>query len=209
MSSILNEKQFNYLENLIKKHRKKELKLSDNDIQQLVKNGQTLLVSEFLKYLIVLLLAYFLNIFLTTFLVMTIFTVMRFLAGGVHMSSFNKCFIIMIFFFLSFGYLANHIHINFLGINIIYALSMIFAYKYSPFERKDKSDKDCNNGNKQKMLVMLFIHICVLMISLIYYYYKNILIINAITLGVLLEMITVTPWGIKFFQWIDNLGVHK
>ena len=199
-----------YVENLIKKYRKKkdkEIKITEIEIRQLVENGLLIFWSEIIKCIIVLTIAKCLGIFWQTFLIMNIFSALRALAGGVHFNTFNKCFIAMIFFFLSLGYLSSQIHMNFLTINIVYALSMIFAYKFAPNERPDKTDKDYKNGNKRKMLVMMFIYICLLIVSMLYYY--NTLITNAITIGVLLEMVTVTPWGIKFFKWLDDIEVSK
>lgn len=202
------QRHFQIAERFIKKFRGKDVKANVEIVKQLAKNGLLNFWSEVTKYTIVLLIATKLNIFLPVFLIMNIFSSLRWVAGGVHMSTFNKCFAVMIFFFLSLGYLVTNVDLNtihtatFLTIGLIW--SIYIAYKYAPQERIDKSDKDCENGNKMKHKTILIIIICYL-ISLLFMY--NQLISLSIFTGILLEMFTITPIGTKLFQWIDKGGV--
>jgi len=196
------------VENKIKNIRNKDVKINRTDVKQLAENGALIFWSEILKYVIVLSIAYCINIFLPTFLIMSIFTTLRASAGGVHMSTVNKCFAVMIVLFLSFGYIVSQIYINALIIIPIITLgfiwSLVMAIKYAPQERPNKSDKDCNNGNKMKHRTIAYIIVsCVT--SLIFI--NDQLISLSIFTGTLLEILTITPIGAKVFQWLDNKKV--
>lgn len=208
-SDVINKEftkeDFLYIENIIKKYRHKDIKITDEHIKQLAENGAMILYSELFKYIIVLLIAYLLNIFLPTFLIMNTFSVLRSFAGGNHMSTFNKCFAVMIISFLSLGLFVSKVDINIIYIIVSYMLSLIFAWRYAPQEREDKSDKDCDNGDRFKKITMVFITVGFL-VTVMFHYLNYTIIDNSIALGVFLEMMTVTPLGIKFFTWLDNGG---
>jgi len=202
------QNDYSYVENKIKNIRNKEVRINQEDVKQLVENGMLMFWSEILKFVVILLIAYFMNTFLATFLIMTIFTILRASAGGVHMSTINKCFAIMIGLFLSLGYIVNNILLTplFLAMffNLGFIWSILMAVKYAPQERPDKSDKDCDNGNKMKYRsIRLIIISCI--VSLIFIH--NQLVSLSVFVGVLLEIFTITPLGTKLFQWIDNKKV--
>jgi len=119
----------------------------------------------------------------------------------------------MVLFFLSLGYMISILHINTLvliiGISLGSIWSIYIAKKYSPQERPDKSDKDCTRGNIKKHTTIKFIKMSyIISMLLILFTQKDIIGISIFT-GVLLEMITITPWGTKFFQWIDGKKVTE
>ena len=196
------------VENKIKNIRNKDVKINRTDVRQLAENGALIFWSEVLKYIIVLSIAYYINIFLPPYLIMSVFTTLRESAGGVHMSTVNKCFAVMIVLFLSLGYIVSQIYIStFIIILIItsgFIWSLVMAIKYAPQERSDKSDKDCNNGNKMKYRTIAYI---VVSCSLSLIFMHNQLISLSIFTGTLLEILTITPIGAKLFQWIDNKKV--
>jgi len=201
-----------YVENTIKKYRHKEVKITSEHVKQLAENGAIIFYGELFKYLIVLSIAYFLNILLATFFIMNTFSALRGLAGGVHMSTFNKCFAVMIGCFLSLGYIVISIH-NTLFITGIFTIgviwSIIIALKYAPQERPDKTDKDCDNGNKMKYRTVAFIIVSFVISMILILFTEKYIIGISIFVGVLLEMMTITPVGTKFFQWVDGKKVSK
>jgi accessory gene regulator B len=195
------------IEQLIKRHRHKEVKITSCHVAQLAENGVMIFYGELFKYLIVLSMAYYLNILLPTFLIMNVFSCLRGLAGGVHMSSFNKCFAVMIAVFLSLGYIVKQIHMDsthiFLALSLGLGWSLILALKYAPQERVDKSDKDCDNGNKMKYRTIIFIVVS----FIVSMFLSNKIISISICVGALLEMLTITPIGTKIFKSIDQWKV--
>ena len=204
INEVLNKDHYSTINNLIKKHRKQEIKTNAEHIFQLVENGLTLAYSEILKYLIVLLIAkcLCLGISLPVFFVMTFFTILRVSAGGTHLSSFNKCFGAMIFCFLSLGWVVTQMYISYLHLIIGYIISLYLAYKYAPQEREDKSDKDCDNGNVKKYRSVLFIVLCSVLSIMLFKSHQIISV--SIFFGILLEIFTITPIGTRFFKWIDG-----
>jgi len=204
INEVCNKEHYSKINNLIKTHRKKEIQTNAEHIFQLVENGITLAYSEILKYSIVLFIAkcLCLGISLPVFFIMTIFTILRSSAGGVHLSTFNKCFGAMIICFLSLGWIATQININYLHLIIGYIISIYLSYKYAPQEREDKSDKDCDNGNIKKYRSILFVTVCCFL-SIVLLNSHQIVSIS-VFFGVLLETFTITPIGTKFFKWIDG-----
>jgi len=200
--------EYTYIENLIKKYRpkNKEVKINEELVKQLCENGVTIFYSELFKYLIVLSIAYFMDILLPTFFIMNTFSILRGFAGGVHMSTFNKCFATMIFSFLSLGYTATLIPMTNLIAGICFTVGLIWsvyiAAKYAPQERQDKSDKDCDSGNIKKKTSILFIVFCNVVSVMLFKSHQMISI--SVIFGILLEVFTITPIGIKFFKFIDG-----
>jgi len=204
INEVLNKDHYSTINDLIKKHRKKEIQSNAERIFQLVENGITLTYSEILKYVIVLLIAkcLCLGISLPVFFVMTIFTILRVSAGGVHLSTFNKCFGAMIICFLSLGWIVTQIHIDYLYLIIGYTISIYLTYKYAPQEREDKSDKDCDNGNVKKHRSILFVTVCCFLSVVLLNSHQ--IISTSVFFGVLLEIFTITSIGARFFKWIDG-----
>jgi len=204
INEVLNKDHYSTINDLIKKHRKKEIQSNAERIFQLVENGITLTYSEILKYVIVLLIAkcLCLGISLPVFFVMTIFTILRVSAGGSHLSTFNKCFGAMIICFLSLGWIVTQIHIDYLYLIIGYTISIYLTYKYAPQEREDKSDKDCDNGNVKKHRSILFVTVCCFLSVVLLNSHQ--IISTSVFFGVLLEIFTIMPIGANFFKWIDG-----
>jgi len=208
------QEDYIYIANLIKKYRPKKepIKITSDHVKQLAENGAMIFYGELFKYLIVLSIAWCLNILIPTFFIINTFSALRGLAGGVHMSTFNKCFAVMIGCFLSLGYIVSSIH-NTLFITGIFTIGAIWsiyiALKYAPQERPDKTDKDCDNGNKMKYRTVMFIIVSFIISMILILFTQKYIIGISIFAGVLLEMITITPWGTKFFQLIDGKKVSK
>ena len=158
---LFDQNDFDKAKRVVKKYRNMDIEATKSQVQQLAENGIRNFWSEVFKYIIVLSIASYFNIFTPTFFVMNAFSALRALAGGVHMSTIGKCFAMMVLFFLSLGYLISILHINTLVLIIGISLGSIWgihiAKKYAPQERPDKSDKDCERGNTKKHTTIKFI----------------------------------------------------
>ena len=207
------QEDYTYVENIIKKYRPKKepIKITSDHVKQLAENGAIIFYGELFKYLIVLSMAWCFGILLETFLIMNTFSFLRGLAGGVHMSTFNKCFAVMIGVFLSLGYVISIVHIS--SLNLIFFMflgllwSIFIAFIYAPQERKDKTDKDCDNGNKKKHMTIVFIIVSYVISMLLVFFTKKYIIGISIFTGVLLEIFTISHVGTRIFQWIDGKKV--
>ena len=208
------QEDYTYVENIIKKYRPKKepIKITSDHVKQLAENGAIIFYGELFKYLIVLSIAWCMNILLPTFFIMNTFSALRGLAGGVHMSTIGKCFAMMVLFFLSLGYIVNSIHNTpFIAgvLTIGFIWSIYIAQKYSPQERPDKTDKDCDNGNKMKYRTIAFIVVSFIISMILILFTQKYIIGISIFAGILLEMITITPGGTKLFQFIDGKKVKE
>ena len=210
------QEDYTYVENIIKKYRPKKepIKITSEHVKQLAENGAIIFYGELFKYIIVLSIACYFNIFATTFFIMNTFSFLRGLAGGVHMSTFNKCFAVMISVFLSLGYMVSKLNIDYISIIIgiflvCFGWSIIIALKYAPQERPDKTDKDCANVNKMKYRSVMFIIVSFIISMMLILFTEKYIIGMSIFTGVLLEMVTITPIGTRLFQLVDGKKVSK
>ena len=203
------QEDYTYVENIIKKYRPKKepIKITSDHVKQLAENGAIIFYGELFKYLIVLSIAWCFGIFLETFLIMNTFSFLRGLAGGIHMSTFNKCFGVMIGCFLSLGYMVSQTY-NMQFIIGIFTIGFIWsiyvAIKYAPQERPDKTDKDCDNGNKIKHRTIVFIIVSFVISMILILLTQKYIIGISIFVGVLLEVFTISPVGTRLFKFIDN-----
>lgn len=204
INNILSKEHYLKIDNLILKLRKQKIQTNAEHIFQLVEKSIIAIYSEILKYLLVLLIAtcLCLGIVLPTFIVMTLFTLLRSFAGGVHLSTFNKCFGAMILCFLSLGWVVTQIHIYYEYLIIGYLFCLYLAYKYAPQEREDKSDKDCDHGNVKKHRSIIFVTLCFIISIILFNSHQMISI--GIFFGILLEIFTITPIGTRFFKLVDG-----
>ena len=210
---LFNQNDFDKAKRVVKKYRNMDIEATKSQVQQLSENGIRIFWSEVFKYIIVLSIASYFNIFTPTFFVMNTFSALRALAGGVHMSTIGKCFAMMVLFFLSLGYIISILHINTLvlitGISLGSIWSICVAKKYAPQERPDKSDKDCDLGNIKKHMTIKFIKFSFVISMILILFTQKYIIGVSIFTGVLLEMFTITPIGTRFFQWIDGKKVTE
>ena len=208
---LFDQNDFDRAKRAVKKYRNMDIEATKSQVQQLAENGIRNFWSELFKYIIVLSIAKYFGIFTPTFFVMNAFSALRALSGGVHMSTIGKCFAMMVLFFLSLGYLISILHINTLVLVVTISLgsiwSIFIAKKYSPQERPDKSDKDCDHGNVKKNMTIKFIKLSYMISMILILFTQKYIIGISIFAGVLLEMITITSMGTRFFQWIDGKKV--
>lgn len=211
INKTFTQDDYTYVEKLIKKYRHKEVKITSDHIKQLVENGAMIFYGELFKYLIVLSIAWYMNILLSTFFIMNTFSSLRWLAGGVHMSTFNKCFAVMLGCFLSLGYMVSYIQYDIPFVIGVITTGLIWstyiALKYAPQERPDKTDKDCDNGNKIKYASVAFIIISFIISMMLILFTGKYIIGISIFVGVLLEIFTISQVGMRIFQFIDNKKV--
>ena len=209
---LFDQNDFDRAKRAVKKYRNMDIEATKSQVQQLAENGIRNFWSELFKYIIVLSIAKYFDIFTPTFFVMNAFSTLRALSGGVHMSTIGKCFAMMVLFFLSLGYIVNSIHNTpFIAgvLTIGFIWSIYIAQKYSPQERPDKTDKDCDNGNKMKYRTIAFIVVSFIISMILILFTQKYIIGISIFAGILLEMITITPGGTKLFQFIDGKKVKE
>ncbi|MFZ5943298.1 MAG: accessory gene regulator B family protein [Bacillota bacterium] len=103
--------------------------LKNSDADELTKAraeyGLSLLLGILIELFFCLSIAWFLNLFLEALLLMSFSLIFRVFAGGAHCSSYDRCLIFTIFFYIFLSYLANYICLI-LPADLLYSFSLLF-----------------------------------------------------------------------------------
>jgi accessory gene regulator protein AgrB len=135
------------LESIIGNSKKKEIKLSENDIIDTLTYGLQAIYGEMFKTIIILLVALYLDILLPVFVVMLSFSIIRTIAGGKHLHSSTKCLVFTSVLILVTGHHVNLVTSEFNWLDkvltyIIYGIVLELLSTTIGFEKiLDKFDK--------------------------------------------------------------------
>lgn len=213
-----NIKDFTYLSEILSKRKKQQYKLLDKqEVKDIFNYAFQALYGETIKMAIIFAIAYFLNILLPVVLITLTFATLRTCAGGVHMDTFMKCFITTAIMFLVPGYLLNHmgstIVFSNIGLFVTIFLTFIFcldlALEYAPRDTETKEIKDPKEIKKYKdktikCLIILSIEMLAMLVAHYFKLQNMQLVILSICTGMLLEIFTITPLGVRTFHGIRD-----
>jgi accessory gene regulator B len=134
-------------------------KLSDNDQsleeKEILLFGITKLVEDIPKYLILIVICYFLNILKETALVLLICCTYKIFVGGAHAKTNFECLVYSIFFFIVPVIIAKYISYNYILLILISILTVIFSlYIIIKIAPSDTQEIPIINKNKRIRLKM-------------------------------------------------------
>lgn len=110
----------------------------NSDIDELTKAkaeyGLSLLLGIFIELFFCLFIAFFLDLFWETLLLMSFSLIFRIFVGGAHCSSYSRCLFFTILFYIFFSYLAKYICIIFpdkllYGLSLLFLILLIYIFK--------------------------------------------------------------------------------
>jgi accessory gene regulator B len=189
------------------KHREYSL-LSREDLTEIFEYAFKAIYGESAKLIIILALAYILNILIPVVIVAIVFVSLRSIAGGFHMDSFMKCLIITASLFIIPTYLVDRltfIH-SFNGIElsvitiVTYILCYWMAHKYAPKDNPNKRITDMNKIKTLKRKTKVYLTIVgIISLVLILTLHNPTLILFA-CVGQLVEIYTITPMSVIFCE---------
>jgi accessory gene regulator B len=137
------------------------------------------------------------------------FTSLRFFAGGTHMGTYLKCFLITILTFVPASlvakYFSNNLGLVFVfGVFLISAISITFyAPKNSPLNQI--SDKKAKTLKRLSAVTLTFWFV----ISVCLYVFKQTELTIAVCIGVTLEVSSIIPAFEVLYNKLDKIGVKK
>ncbi len=174
-----------------------EIITRDLDIDELIKikmiYGIECLIYEIIKLILFIFIFYIFRTLELSIIALVAGTLLRYCSGGIHCNSFIKCLLFSSFIFTIIGIMSKYIIINntyYLFISIV--LCLIIIYK-APV-----SKKVMNKIIKiKKKLISLFILMILLIIPIII---NNNNIKTAIILSVIIQTLSLTNMGSKFFS---------
>ena len=137
------------------------------------------------------------------------FTSLRFFAGGTHMGTYLRCFLITAFTFVPAALVANHFSNNF-GIAFIigvFAISAIAIFFYAP----KNSPLNQISNKKAKTLKRLSIATLTFwfVISVCLYFFQQIELTISVCIGVLLEVSSIIPAFELLYNKFDKIGAGR
>ncbi len=186
----------------------------DYRIENWMSFGLELLLGTLFKIFIITILAYCLGILKETLIITITAGSLRLASGGEHCSEYYRCLVggSICFLLLGWGVRSlNHLwyYSNIdsivLPLTIIFLITIFALWKYAPGDTANKpiTKEDEIARYKKWSLIMatLFFGVAVLFSTIgILKEYSLI-----ITIGVLEQTFTVTPWGYSFIRFVDNM----
>jgi accessory gene regulator B len=187
------------------KHREYSL-LSKEDLTEIFQYAFKAVYGESAKLIIILLLAYALNILVPIVIVAIVFVSLRTIAGGFHMDSFMKCLTITAMLFIIPTYLVDRLILihsfNILELIVITIATYIscywLAHKYAPKDNPNKLITDVNKIKALKQKTKLYLTIVGIISLVLTLTLHNPTLILFICVGQLVEIYTITPMSAIF-----------
>lgn len=158
------------------------------------------------KTLALLLFSYIFGIFRTTIGCVISFVIIRYFGGGIHLSTYNRCFAVGVMMFLALGkaatiQLSTSISVMFLVISII--LGIIIICKWVPAGTEKKKITELKQKIQQKKKTALTLTV----LSITSLYFIKVKLLNdsfSLLLGTSSSLFLITPWGYKVIHVLDN-----
>lgn len=196
---------------MIAKRKNKEYKqLTIDEVIGLMTYSLQALYGEIMKMILIFIFASFLHILIPTLIITLAFSTLRLLAGGVHMNTFFNCLGMTTILFIVGGLVVHNIvDLNFINQNILYLIllevivSFYLIYKYAPRDTPNKLITDIKKIMMFKRLSIVFVTIVNIILVILALYQYNIILLS-VMYGLLLEVFTITPIGVKIFNHIES-----
>lgn len=212
----LDDKDYENLSLLLSKKKKADYVLKSKDqIKDIFEYAFKSLYGEGAKTIIIFTIAYLMNMLLPVALITLTFATLRTVAGGVHMDSFTKCLISSMLLILIPGYFVSQLSLSYTAVNYIIFItsiySVIIAYKYAPRDTITKIINDPVEIKKLKIKTMIYLSFMISGLNTLniisrYEGYNTQLVVVSICTGMILEMFTITPVGVRIFHYIRDLA---
>lgn len=183
-------------------------KLTREESLEIISYSLSAIYGDVLKIILVLLIASVMHIIIPTIIIMMVFSTYRLFAGGVHMNTFFRCFILMIVLFITGAFIIQNTYMTYSStvnnyiIILTFICNLVLVKKYAPQDTENKPITDKQEIVKYKRLSENYVFIvCILM----FLFNNSNLIVLSIVYGLMLELFTITPVGVKFFSYVDKV----
>lgn len=176
--------------------------------------GFYIIISTFIKALIIFTTALLLNILIPTLIVVFIFASLRTFAGGYHMDTVGKCLFVSIFLYLFAAlFVQKTFHLwNTVTITSFIIFTLVLGFfllrKYAPKDNPNKPITDPIQIKKFKKKSQIYLFILIILSTILAFQNLYIYVLS-ICFGILLELFSITPIGYKFFNIIKNRFTFK
>lgn len=172
-----------------------------------------LLFMVILNLILVILVAFYLQIIPTTLVFLVVFILFRGFGGGVHLSAFLRCIAVGSSLMLGSAYLAATVSIKSYTLAILFVVALLFVLvctiKWVPAITEKKSVNRCQSVNRQKRNMLITTFIWTSGVATVICCQFNTLAL-AMILGAIVSTVLISPVGFGLMDFIDrtlnNLG---
>lgn len=168
---------------------------------------QLVLMSVFNLTLVVLA-AFLLKIIPTTLAFLAVFIPFRAFGGGVHLSTFPRCFSIGSFLMLGSAYLAAEVNIQPYQLDVLFLFALLFALlstvRWVPASTEKNPVNDFEIVRKQKRNMLIAIVVWIGCIGTFIYSNHNTLAF-AMLMGAIVSTVLISPLGFYLMGFIDRI----
>jgi accessory gene regulator B len=171
--------------------------------------GFQVVIGAIVKGLLLLLLALLTGTILPSLTILSVFVMLRSIAGGYHMKTYGRCIAASLGMIICAALISKYsAHMwNEASLIVFIILSFIFSsaslLKWAPADNPNRPITKKEEINKFRMLSMIYI-VAWLIVSLILVYFKQNMFLLALCFGVILEVFSITPAGVRFFEILEN-----
>lgn len=161
------------------------------------------------KMIIILMIAYLLNIFWEVIIFSTIYNILRIPSFGLHANKSWICLIISLTLFIGIPFLSKIIHFSLIFKIIISIIGTFFMFKNSPADTKKRPIVNKKRRRNFKIISTILATIFGILAILI----NNQIIVNYLIISLILQNIMISPLTYKIFKqpynnYIDFLKTH-
>jgi accessory gene regulator B len=189
------------------KHREYSL-LSREDLIEIFEYAFKAIYGESAKLIIILAIAYALNILIPVLIVAIVFVSLRTIAGGFHMDSFMKCLIITAMLFIVPTYLIYKLTLihsfSIVELSVITIVTYILCYwlanKYAPKDNPNKRIDDISKIKALKRKTKVYMTVVGMISLILTVTLHNPTITLFVCVGELVEIYTITPMSVIFYD---------
>ena len=171
--------------------------------------GFQAIFGDAVKFLVIAFLSMILNSFIATLILTLSFILIRSYAGGVHMDTEGSCMLMSICLLVIPGAAINYTYkylstdaISMLCL-VIFVISFICIWIYAPIDcinRPITEQSEISRFKHNSILCLVFL----LFFSIICILLKQNLIVTAIIIGVLMEILTIVPFGYRLLDMLNK-----
>lgn len=168
--------------------------------------GLEIILNSVIKFLIIVILSFFLGIFQYTMFCIVSFAIFRHFGGGVHFSTYLRCLSFGVVTFLISGEIASLDKVLIIQEMFFYmtlVLGVLTIVKWIPADTKKKPIKEKEKIKKQKIKTTVVLISWLILIIFLDKHGKD-TYIPAITLGAFESLLFMTPFGYWTINEIDN-----
>jgi len=178
--------------------------------------GFQVILGAVFKGILLVIISLLLRIFVPAMIVVAVFGSLRMLAGGYHMNTYTKCMFVSLALFISAALLSRYTYQYWTQWSLIilaaatFIISIPVLLKWAPADNPNRPITKPEEIRKFKFLSIVYMIIWSLVITTVIWTEPSSyqIYIIAASLGVLLELFTISPTGQGFFHKISGSVDH-